>query len=174
MLENLLQQTTLPLLEQVTAFGQRRHQVLAGNIANIDTPDYKTRDLPVQDFEAALQRAVTTRRENLQSGPLPTHQTVASAQFSLAKLLSPESSAGLASSQQAGLTPRTIEQNFPTELHHVQESAPRNLIFNDGGNRSIEHESMEMTKNTSLQSFAIEVMVSQMRMLETVISERVT
>lgn len=66
MLDPLLQQTTIPLLERVTAFGQKRHQVLAGNIANIDTPGYKTRDLPLADFEKALQQAVQTRRETFQ------------------------------------------------------------------------------------------------------------
>lgn len=35
-----------------------RQQVLAGNIANADTPHYQARDF---DFAAALQRAVTMR-----------------------------------------------------------------------------------------------------------------
>jgi len=173
MLESLLQQTTIPLLEQVTAFGQRRHQVLAGNIANIDTPDYKTRDLPVQDFEKALQKAVVTRRENLQPGPLPTQQSLADGQLSWGQMQFPEFTTPTPAGQTFGLPTRRISDNFPAQLHEVKDSPARNLTFTDGGNRSIERESMEMTKNTALQSFAIEVMISQMRMLETVISERV-
>lgn len=178
MLDALLQQTTIPLLERVTDFGQRRHQVLAGNIANIDTPGYKTRDLPMQDFEKALQLAVQTRRDNLQS-PGSWQQMTAAA------TLSPESLEQSQRSLLAGYLPASgpgrpgqpvtkIEDHFPATLHQASNLFPRNITFPDGGNRSIEKESMEMNKNTSMQSFAIEVMMSQIRMLETVISERVT
>lgn len=179
MLDPLLQQTTIPLLERATAFGQKRHQVLAGNIANIDTPGYKTRDLAVQDFEKALQQAVQTRRESFQppavwpqvSGQVsfPSH-SANPAQY-LSQLLpgySPETGPGLLPPAQ-----QKIEDSFPDSLYRASEVS-RNITFPDGGNRSIERESMEMNKNTSLQSFAIEVMMAQIRMLETVISERVT
>ena len=46
------------LLQQVAIFGERRQQVLAENIANIDTPNYKTRDLDTDGFQSALQDAV--------------------------------------------------------------------------------------------------------------------
>jgi flagellar basal-body rod protein FlgB len=47
---------------QQTALGMRayRQQVLAGNIANADTPNYKARDF---DFAAALNEAVAGRGE---------------------------------------------------------------------------------------------------------------
>ncbi len=175
MLEPLLQQTTIPLLEQVTAFGQRRHQVLAGNIANIDTPDYKTRDLSMPDFEQALQRAVQTRRENLSASPaFPPLLADTSVRWSPA-------TSGILPGYfpQAVLpgvspAPQNIADCFPESLKTASVGPARNLTFPDGGNRSIERESMEMNKNTSMQSFAIEVMMSQIRLLETVISERVT
>jgi flagellar basal-body rod protein FlgB len=44
--------------EQALSLRAARQQVLAGNIANADTPHYKARDF---DFTAALRRAVTTR-----------------------------------------------------------------------------------------------------------------
>lgn len=44
--------------EQALNLRAARQQVLAGNIANADTPHYKARDF---DFTAALGRAVTTR-----------------------------------------------------------------------------------------------------------------
>jgi flagellar basal-body rod protein FlgB len=58
---------TFPLLEQLAAFTERRHEVLTGNIANISTPDYKTRDLPVAKFQEALQQAVTNQQRSAQS-----------------------------------------------------------------------------------------------------------
>ncbi|MCA8983130.1 MAG: hypothetical protein R3C12_11315 [Planctomycetaceae bacterium] len=177
MIESLLQQTTIPLLEQVTAFGQKRHQVLAGNIANIDTPDYKTRDLPMQDFERALRLAVQTRRENLQPLP-PGTPSQADPEW---PALSPGGSlaelwAHPGITNQAALpamTVKSVSEQFPPSLRTAVEAPSANVTFHDGGNRSIERESMEMTKNASMQSFAIEVMVAQMRMLQTAISGRI-
>ena len=73
MLQPLLDGSTLPLLEKMAVFGERRQQVLAGNIANIDTPNYKVRDLPVAEFERALQQAVARRTQpaSLGSAPAP-------------------------------------------------------------------------------------------------------
>jgi flagellar basal-body rod protein FlgB len=47
--------TTIPLLEKIATFGERRNTVLAGNVANIDTPNYRRQDLPIEDFERALR-----------------------------------------------------------------------------------------------------------------------
>ena len=58
MLDQILNSNSLPLLEKMAAFSERRQEVLAGNIANIDTPGYKMRDLPVAEFRQALQEAV--------------------------------------------------------------------------------------------------------------------
>jgi flagellar basal-body rod protein FlgB len=58
------------LFFQQQALGLRAHrqQVLAGNIANADTPHYKARDF---DFAGALQQAVSGRGESA----LPVSQT---------------------------------------------------------------------------------------------------
>lgn len=50
------------LLKQMAVFGERRQQVLAENIANIDTPNYKTRDLDTEGFRDALREAVLAAR----------------------------------------------------------------------------------------------------------------
>ena len=48
MLSSLFQSSTIPVLEQVVNFTEARHGVLAGNIANLDTPGYQTRDVDFQ------------------------------------------------------------------------------------------------------------------------------
>jgi flagellar basal-body rod protein FlgB len=63
MYEGLFQSSTIPILEQVVNFSQARHTVLAGNIANLDTPGYRTRDLSVEDFQSRLRKAVETRHK---------------------------------------------------------------------------------------------------------------
>ena len=62
MLQGMFQSTTIPLLQQVLGFAQARHTVLAGNIANMDTPGYRKRDLSVEDFQNRLKKAIEGRR----------------------------------------------------------------------------------------------------------------
>ena len=50
--------TTVPALEQTASFAETRHSLLAGNIANLDTPNYQARDLSVNSFQQALAGAI--------------------------------------------------------------------------------------------------------------------
>jgi flagellar basal-body rod protein FlgB len=61
MLSGLFQSTTIPVLEQVVNFAQERHEILATNLANIDTPGYRVRDLSVGAFQEHLGRAIKDR-----------------------------------------------------------------------------------------------------------------
>jgi len=49
------QMTTFQLLERYLDLSSQRHQLIVNNMANIDTPGYRTRDL---DFRHELQRAM--------------------------------------------------------------------------------------------------------------------
>ena len=60
--------TSIPVLEQVVNFSQARHNVLAGNIANMDTPGYQVRDLSPQRFQELLKEAID-RRDYERAGP---------------------------------------------------------------------------------------------------------
>jgi flagellar basal-body rod protein FlgB len=57
----LFNSTTIPVLEQVVDFAQSRHNVLAGNLANLDTPGYRVRDLSQAGFERQLGEAIRVR-----------------------------------------------------------------------------------------------------------------
>jgi flagellar basal-body rod protein FlgB len=59
MLTNLLNNTSLPALEQTVNFAQKRHLLLASNLANMDTPDYQTRDISVENFQETLRSAIS-------------------------------------------------------------------------------------------------------------------
>jgi flagellar basal-body rod protein FlgB len=67
MIANLFDSTTIPVLQEMVNFNQARHTILAGNIANMDTPGYKVRDLSVEDFQSRLQQAIEERRQPPQS-----------------------------------------------------------------------------------------------------------
>ena len=150
MVQGILNSTTVPLLEHVVRFTEQRQKLLAGNIAHFDTPGYKSRDLPVEKFQQALRDALTARETQqvttgvLSSG-LPSTQT-----------------------QQSG----SIDRFFPKELFEANTDNAQNITFQDGNNRSVERAMMEMRKNAARHRFAIEVITSQLNMLQTVISER--
>jgi flagellar basal-body rod protein FlgB len=59
--------TTVPVLEQVVNFDEARQALLAGNIANFDTPMYQARDLDVGTFKKKLADAIT--RKHRPPGP---------------------------------------------------------------------------------------------------------
>lgn len=149
MTNSLFDSSTLPLLQKVAAFTERRQEILAGNIANASTPEYQTRDLPVEQFQAALREAVAQRQ-------MPSKEPNGRAAWSF---------------QKAG-TAASLTELLPAQL---MQSAPRKdlLTFQDGNNRSIERDVQEMTKNSLLQSMAIELLNSQMNRIQAVISERV-
>jgi flagellar basal-body rod protein FlgB len=68
MIENLFTSTSIPVAEQVAHFAQARHRVLAGNLANIDTPGYRTRDLSVSQFQSRLKQAIVEQQQAPLSG----------------------------------------------------------------------------------------------------------
>ena len=141
MIQSLLNSTSVPLLQQVLRFSEQRQRLLAGNVANIDTPGYQQRDLPVEAFQRALRDAVAGRQQ--------------------------PASPSAAAPRQASL-----DDYFPSELFQPQAAPPQNITFQDGSNRSIEQSMMELRKNAAMQRFAIEVMTSQLNLLQTVIGER--
>ena len=63
MYQTIFQSSTIPVLEQMVNFAQARHTVLAGNIANMDTPGYRVRDLSVEDFQDRLGEAIKARHQ---------------------------------------------------------------------------------------------------------------
>ena len=68
MISSMFESTTIPVLEQVANFATARHDVLAGNIANLDTPGYQSRDLSPAMFQSRLKEALT-ERDNAKAAP---------------------------------------------------------------------------------------------------------
>jgi len=63
MLDNMVNSTTIPILQQVVSFAQTRHGILASNIANMDVPGYRTRDVSLDTFQQALKEAIEARND---------------------------------------------------------------------------------------------------------------
>ena len=105
------------------------------------------RDLPVDAFREALKRAVEQQRESV---------------------------AQSSSSSAAGPIVQTpVEDFFPGWLFEAVQAPAKHITFQDANNRSIETQLMELTKNSMMQNFVIELMRTQFSMLQNAISERV-
>jgi len=68
LLSSVVNSGPLPVLERMAAFTEARHRVLLTNVANLDTPGYRPKDVEADGFRAALSEAV--RRRGGSSEPL--------------------------------------------------------------------------------------------------------
>ena len=146
MMDALFQSTTIPVLEQTVAFTQARHGVLAGNIANRDTPGYKTRDLSPGLFEKRLKEAIERRDR-------------------------PASSTSLSNYGHQSQAIRTGKQRSLDELGDVQESM-KSILYHDESDVAIERQITEIAKNQARHNLAVSLMISQFQLLEAAITER--
>lgn len=149
MLPLMFQSTTIPVLEQVVKFTEARHGVLAGNIANLDTPGYKTRDLSPERFESKLKQAIETHYQ-------PPSQPYDSR------------SMGLSSA-------RAAERHEAKRLEAFRQvdDAMKSILRHDGDDVGMEKEVNEIMKNQQQHNLAINIMSAQFRLLRAAITERV-
>ncbi len=147
--------STLPVLEQVVQFTQARHGVLAGNLANLNTPDYKARDLSVDAFQSNLRTAIESSRKSRSPGD--------------AVVLGP-----LADGSGEGLM--TIDSgNEPLAVDPFDgvRRSMETFVYHDGRDVSLESQVTEISKNQSLHNLAITLMSQQFRQMRSAISETV-
>ncbi len=149
MYQSIFDATTIPVLEQVVQFAQARHHVLAGNIANLDTPSYRVRDLSVEDFQERLQKAIRSRHQP--SGASSAEPFVSPGEMGY---------------------PHKPAPGPDTTMAEVTKN-PKTILYHDDSNVGIEHQVTEMVKNQMQHNLALTIMTSQFRLLEAAISERV-
>ena len=149
MLDAMFNNSTLPMLEQVVSFSQARHGVLAGNIANLDTPGYKTRDISPELFHKRLKEAVETRRQPA----TPNYEGIPT-------MVSPTYGAEKQETRELAAF-RKVEDSMKSILRH------------DEGDVSMEQQVNEIMKNQQQHNLAISIMSAQFRMLRAAITERV-
>ncbi len=143
MLSSIFDSSTVPVLEQVVNFTQARHGVLAGNIANLDTPGYKTRDISPAQFQEKLKEAVKQRHTAAQ---VPSRSM---------------------SGSQSG---RSEAMSYDG-MKEVRESI-KSILYHDDSDVSIEQQVTEISKNQAQHNLALSLMTAQFRLLRAAISER--
>ncbi len=149
MLSSMFQSSSLPVLEHVVNFTEARHGVLAGNIANLDTPGYKTRDLSPVLFQERLTEAIDARR--------------------------PTSTQTYEGTPSVFDPTYDVHQQKARELAAFRKvsEATKSILRHDGGDVSMEKQINEIVKNQQQHNLAIGIMNAQFRLLRAAITERV-
>lgn len=145
MFDAMFDNSTLPMLEQVVTFTQARHGVLAGNIANLDTPGYRARDLSPKEFQTRLKAAI---EEQHRSAAQPTS-------------LSPYEK------YETAPTAKTAKQAMTKVTHSM-----KGMLRHDDNNISMEQQVTEIAKNHAQHNLALSLMTAQFRLLRAAVTER--
>lgn len=74
-LSGLLSSDAIPALEMTARFAAQRQGVIAHNIANLETPDFRPMDASPRAFQRMLGRAIDDRRERGGRGGLAWRET---------------------------------------------------------------------------------------------------
>ncbi len=150
MFQGIFRSSTIPVLEQVVQFTQARHEVLAGNVANLGTPGYVARDLSAEDFQSRLREAIETRHQ------APAIRSPGETTLSPGDL---------------GAMPGPLGPERPDPVAEVAKD-PRSILFHDESDNAMELQVTEMVKNQLQHNTAMAILASQFRLLQAVVSER--
>jgi len=139
----LFNSTTIPALQQTVMFTERRHELLASNIANLDTPDYMSKDLPVDRFRAELADAIEQSKH-----PSPGH---------------------VSGSRSTDMFGKAVQRD---DIASGPRDSMEPIVFHDGSDVSLERQVTEIAKNQGLHNLAVATMRNQFAMLRAAITER--
>jgi flagellar basal-body rod protein FlgB len=171
MMQGIFNSSAIPVLEQMVQFTQARHEVLAGNVANLGTPGYVARDLSVADFQTRLQDAIEARHQpvpatssgGMSGGTLGDMSTLGFGMSGIASGITSTSAAGTSNAV-------TADRSDPVA---GAAKDPRSILFHDESDNAAELQVTEMVKNQLQHNTALAILADQYRLLQSVIAERV-
>lgn len=144
MLDGLTNSGAMPVLERMLQFTSARQSMLTHNIANIDTPYFRPRDLDPKGFQAQLGKAVDRRRTR----PDP-----------------------LGGALELG---DTDDLRFREDGIDVRPATlDQNVMFHDRNNRDLERIMQSLAENTLAHNVAADFLKSEFDLLKMAIRERI-
>jgi flagellar basal-body rod protein FlgB len=143
-IDRLTESRTTRALELAAQFAEQRHNVLAENLANIDTPNYTTQQLDPQAFQKSLRAALDHTAEK----PSSRLELRDNAQFST------DSAGGV----------RVAPAKVPAA----------NVLFHDGTNTRLEQTLADVTQNSMSYELATTLLRSRFESLLRAIRGRTT
>jgi flagellar basal-body rod protein FlgB len=147
-IEGISNSGALPVLEKTLQFAAQRQKLLAHNVANMETPDFRPLDVSVGDFQKSLARAVKERREgtassNVNQGPLPYEGT------------------------------REVVVGPGGRLTLNPRTASGNVLYHDRNNRDLERMMQDLAENGLMYKATVDLLRREHDILRTAISQRV-
>ena len=144
-IRDLVTADALPALAATMRFAARRQPLIAHNIANASTPEFRPIDVSPKVFQRELARAVDARREHLGGvrGALQIRSTQAF----------------------------TVDEGGRFELHPSASGA--GVLFHDRNDRDLERLMQDQVENASAFRLSAMLFRSRMDLLNSAISERV-
>jgi len=146
MLNGLMNDAGIDVLERTIQFASSRQHLIAHNIANISTPNFRPQDVSVRDFQTTLAKAVETRRA--------THPGRRTA---------------------GNIRPAdTREIAFrPDRIDLKPRPTGEGLLFHDRNDRDLEGLMRDLTENTFAHRTATELIRARFATIATAIRERI-
>jgi len=134
-----------PSLEMMLRFAGQRQQILAHNIANIDTPNFQGKDVDPKEFQRVLGEAIDKRRAKNGGafGELEMEST------------------------------RQIETDKSGNLRLNPSTATDGVLFHDRNQRDIERMMQDLVENASVYRVAADLLRQQRAQVLGAISQRV-
>jgi flagellar basal-body rod protein FlgB len=133
----------IPALEALAQFSGQRHRVIVGQIANLDTPDYRPADVSTTGFQRALGKAIDQRRgAGAGDGPLALRST------------------------------QEVEVGRGGRLTLRPATPTGNVLFHDRGNRDLERTMQSLAENVGVYRLATDLLRSRHESLRLAIRER--
>ena len=145
MIRDLVTADALPTLAASMRFSAQRQPLIAHNIANITTPEFRPVDVSPKRFQKALAEAVDDRRRSF--GGVRGDLDIAES--------------------------REIRLNDRGDLELRPRAIGENILFHDRNDRDLERLLQDQVENVSAFRMATQLFRSRMNLLNTAISERV-
>jgi flagellar basal-body rod protein FlgB len=140
---SLLGQSSINALTQTLQFTEKRHELISSNVANMDTPDYKTRDLDLDRFQNSLRQAIEEPAKSRNRSP------------------------GELSSGEVSALDEVSDQWQQTR------DISKQILFHDGHDISLEEQVTEAAKNQTMHFTAVALLKAQFRTMQMAITENV-
>ncbi len=144
MIAGVTNSDALPVLERLLQFSAQRHQLIAHNIANFDTPNFQPQDVSVDSFQTQLAEATDQRRDK--------HGNIGG-------------DLNVEDSHQVTISPDGMQ------LH--PEVLGENVLFHDRNDRSVEHIMQDLVENFMTFRTTAQLIRSRFDLINTAIRERI-
>lgn len=143
LIQDLANAGSTPVLSEMLRFSGARQRVLAHNIANADTPDFRPNDVSVAGFRRALSEAVDKRRASggAEAGVLNRTESREVVRYGDDMMLRPRTSRG-------------------------------GMLYHDRNNRDIERMMQDLTENATMYKTVTDFLRRQSDVLRVAITQR--